>query len=76
MKAEAVWAEAPTGEGAPTWDTERRAVLRNPDLDGRQVGEFSTRFLLSENLEMGAPGPLRSQENPEHFFVRGFSYFR
>lgn len=49
MKAEAVWAEAPTGEGAPTRDTELRAVLLNQELAPSQVLEFSPSFLLPQS---------------------------
>lgn len=61
MKAEAVWAEAPTGEGAPTWDTELRAVLLKQELALSQVLEFSTSFLLPQSREAAAPRCFRQE---------------
>lgn len=55
MKAEAVWAEVSTGEGAPTRDTELRAVLLNQELAPSQVLEFSTSFLLPASWAAVAP---------------------
>lgn len=55
MKAEAVWAEVSTGEGAPTRDMELRAVLLNQELAPSQVLEFSTSFLLPASWAAVAP---------------------
>lgn len=55
MKAEAVWAEVSTGEGAPARDMELRAVLLNQELAPSQVLEFSTSFLLPASWAAAAP---------------------
>ena len=63
MKAEAVWAEAPTGEGALTWDTELRAVLLKQELARSQVLESSTSFLLPQSRPAAYQGVFRHRES-------------
>lgn len=76
MKAEAVWAAAPTGEGAPTWDTRQRAVLLNHELEGTQAAGFSTQLLLWQIWQVGALGFFGIQQILDIFLSKAFNNFR
>lgn len=73
MKAEAVWAEAPTAEGALTWDTELRAVLLKQELARRQVLESSTSFLLPQSRAAAHQGVLRHRESVDLRWPKAFT---